>query len=80
MVNIPNPDKTSKEKTLKKHKVLVLDPATGTATFLYEVINLIRQSFLDRNDAGMWPGFVREHILPRLFGFELLMAPYAVTL
>ena len=27
----------------------------------------------------MWSGYVREHLLPRLFGFELLMAPYAVA-
>ena len=27
----------------------------------------------------MWPSYVREHLLPRLFGFELLMAPYAVA-
>ena len=30
-------------------------------------------------NAGMWSGFVREHLLPRIFGFELLMAPYAVA-
>ena len=78
-LNIPNPDRKSKEKTIKKHKVLLLDPATGTGTFLYEVINYIRRSFMERNDAGMWASYVREHILPRLFGFELLMAPYAVA-
>ena len=27
----------------------------------------------------MWPGYVAEHLLPRLFGFELLMAAYAVA-
>ena len=34
---------------------------------------------MERENAGMWPGYVREHLLPRLFGFELLMAPYAVA-
>lgn len=60
-------------------KVLVLDPAVGTATFLYAVIDLIRDHFMQSNNAGMWSGFVRDHLLPRLFGFELLMAPYAVA-
>ena len=29
--------------------------------------------------AGMWRGYVKEHLLPRLFGFELLMAAYAMA-
>jgi hypothetical protein len=62
-----------------QHKVLVLDPACGTATFLYHVINLIREDFMLRGNAGMWSGYVRDHLLPRIFGFELLMAPYAVA-
>lgn len=57
--------------------VLVLDPATGTGTFLYQVIELIRDQF--RDDSGNWSDYVREYLLPRLFGFELLVAPYAVA-
>jgi predicted helicase len=59
------------------HRVLILDPATGTGTFLYSVINHIYESF--RQNRGMWSSYVSEHLLPRLFGFELLMAPYAVA-
>ncbi|EQD35982.1 Adenine specific DNA methyltransferase, partial [mine drainage metagenome] len=55
----------------------ILDPATGTGTFLYAVIASIRAQF--EGNAGAWPGYVAEHLLPRLFGFELLMAPYAVA-
>jgi predicted helicase len=61
------------------HKVLILDPAVGTATFPYHVIDLIRNDFMEKGNAGMWSGYVREHLLPRIFGFELLMAPYAVA-
>jgi predicted helicase len=61
------------------HKVLVLDPAVGTATFLYAVIDLIRDEFMQRDDAGMWSGYVRDHLLDRIFGFEIMMAPYAVA-
>jgi predicted helicase len=63
--------------TGETHKVLVLDPATGTGTFLYGVINHIFETF--RRNRGMWSAYVSEHLLPRLFGFELLMAPYAVA-
>jgi predicted helicase len=63
--------------TTETHKVLILDPATGTGTFLHGVINHIYESF--KQNRGMWSSYVSEHLLPRLFGFELLMAPYAVA-
>jgi hypothetical protein len=68
-----------KEVEEESHRVLVLDPATGTGTFLFEVIEQIRERFERKHQAGLWPAYVHEHLLPRLFGFELLMAPYAVA-
>lgn len=59
------------------HKVQILDPATGTGTFLHGVVDQIYDTF--KANKGMWSGYVSEHLLPRLFGFELLMAPYAVA-
>ncbi|MGB9848861.1 MAG: type ISP restriction/modification enzyme [Moorellaceae bacterium] len=59
--------------------VFILDPATGTGTFLFFVIKLIRQRLEERGQLGAWDGYVAEHLLPRLFGFELLMAPYAIA-
>lgn len=64
-------------ETYEAHRLQILDPATGTGTFLYTVIHKIREHF--EGNAGAWPGYVAEHLLPRLFGFELLMAPYAVA-
>jgi predicted helicase len=68
-------------RTIKEesHRVLILDPAAGTGTFLFEVIERIREHFDRKHQAGLWPVYVHEHLLPRLFGFELLMAPYAVA-
>ena len=60
-------------------RVLILDPACGTGTFLYTVIDHIRDEFMRQGNAGMWSGYVRNHLLSRIFGFELLMAPYAVA-
>ncbi len=63
--------------TLETHRVQILDPATGTATFLHSVIDQIYDSF--KGNEGMWPGYVKDDLLPRITGFELLMAPYAVA-
>jgi len=66
-----------KPQGLTDENTLILDPATGTATFLYMVINEIHQAFAGQE--GMWNDYVAEKLLKRLFGFELLMAPYAVA-
>jgi hypothetical protein len=65
------------KSSLQTHKVQILDPATGTGTFLYYVIRQIYEKFKDNK--GMWSSYVSEHLLPRMFGFEILMAPYAVA-
>ena len=75
------PDRSKLLHTVSEErpKVLILDPACGTGTFLYAVMDFIRAEFMKRGDAGLWSAYVRDHLLPRLFGFELLMAPYAVA-
>ena len=59
------------------HKVQILDPATGTGTFLAEVIKQIHKKF--QGQQGIWSNYVDNHLLPRLNGFELLMASYAMA-
>ena len=66
-------------KVGEAHRVLVLDPACGTGSFLYAVIDHVREHYRNANLGGMWSGYVKKHLLPRLFGFELLMAPYAMA-
>jgi predicted helicase len=75
----PDRSKLLKVVAEERPKVLILDPACGTGTFLYTVMDFIRAEFMKRGDAGLWSAYVRDHLLPRLFGFELLMAPYAVA-
>lgn len=72
-------DKKGKAKMQEAPRVLILDPACGTGTFLATVITDIRTSFEERDAAGKWRPYVSEYVLPRLFGFELLVAPYAVA-
>ncbi len=66
-------------KHVKKrfHRVQILDPATGTGTFLAEVVNQIYDRYRDQQ--GIWQNYVEQHLLPRLNGFEILMASYAVA-
>ncbi|MEI8314401.1 MAG: type ISP restriction/modification enzyme [Verrucomicrobiota bacterium] len=64
-------------KGLADDNTLILDPATGTATFLYFVIDQIYQKFAKQK--GAWDGYVEKHLLNRIFGFELLVAPYAIA-
>ncbi len=59
------------------HKVQILDPATGTGTFLAEVVKLIHKKF--EGQQGIWSNYVETHLLQRLNGFELLMASYAMA-
>lgn len=71
--------KTGKEKNIQKeyHKVQVLDVATGTGTFLNEVIHHIYHDF--KGQEGRWEAYVKENLLPRLHGFELMMASYTIA-
>ena len=60
------------------HKVQILDPATGTGTFLAEVVKHIYNNNFSAMQ-GAWSGYVEEHLIPRLNGFELLMASYSMA-
>lgn len=59
------------------HKVQILDPATGTGTFLAEVVRHIHKKF--EGQQGIWSKYVTKDLIPRLNGFELLMASYAMA-
>lgn len=59
------------------HKLQVLDPATGTGTFLAEVIKHVHKKF--KGQTGIWSSYAENDLLPRLNGFELLMASYAMA-
>ena len=95
-------DTTSWREMAKRHRELkipegispsqafvqILDPATGTGTFLVEVIDLIHGSMVEKWEArghgekkiqALWNDYVPKHLLPRLHGYELLMAPYAIA-
>ncbi|KKQ06980.1 MAG: Adenine specific DNA methyltransferase [Parcubacteria group bacterium GW2011_GWB1_36_5] len=72
-------DKKGKVIKVQKeyHKVQILDVATGTGTFLNEVIKHIYKDFAGQE--GNWPSYVENNLLPRLHGFELMMASYTIA-
>jgi len=70
-------DVQGKKTEQEFHKVQILDPATGTGTFLAEVVKHIHKKF--EGQQGIWSNYVETHLLPRLNGFELLMASYAMA-
>ncbi|MEO6812824.1 MAG: type ISP restriction/modification enzyme, partial [Ginsengibacter sp.] len=65
------------EEEREVHKVQILDPATGTGTFLAEVVKHIYKNF--EGQQGIWSNYLENHLIPRLNGFELLMASYAMA-
>ena len=74
------------EDTKEVPAVQILDPATGTGTFLRQTILQIYDNFRAKHKGESedqikkaWNEYVPKHLLPRLNGFELMMAPYAVA-
>ncbi len=80
-VPIPTHDKRfsggMREIEQEVHRVQFLDPATGTGTFVAEAINQIYSKM--KGQQGLWNSYVENHLLPRINGFELLMASYAMA-
>lgn len=84
-VDLKIPEGTSADQAF----VQILDPATGTGTFLVEVIEVVHATMVEkwRNDGirsekrltALWNEYVPQHLLPRLHGYELMMAPYAIA-
>ena len=98
----PLTDEPGEKQTIGPDEMFVqiLDPATGTATFLVEVIDVIYKHLKDKwaksglTAMPVLPGVTTDHckqfteywnlyvpaaLLPRLHGYELMMAPYAIA-
>jgi hypothetical protein len=86
----PLTDEPGEKRTISPDEpfVQILDPATGTATFLVEVIDVIyntmaakwtQQGKNAKAIDSLWNDYVPKHLLPRLHAYELMMAPYAIA-
>jgi len=83
-------DAPSEQRTISPDEpfVKIFDPATGTATFLVEIIDVIyatlkikwkSQGLTEVQQIDAWNNYVPKDLLPRLYAFELMMAPYAIA-
>ena len=72
--------------------VCILDPAVGTGTFLFSCIEVIERTMKDKwcrelgkkswNDPEIlarWRDYVPKYLVPRLYGYEIMMAPYTIA-
>ena len=100
----PKTDEPGCQETISPDEffIQVLDPATGTATFLVEVIDVIYKHLKEKwEEFGLaampripnppsnshppqtledyWNHYVLLCLLPRVHGYELMMAPYAIA-
>jgi hypothetical protein len=86
----PLTDDPNESRTISENEpfVQILDPATGTATFLVEVIDVIfhalsskwkSQGLSEAERLAAWNEYVPKHLLSRIHAFELMMAPYAIA-
>ncbi len=77
--NLPNGLADTTKLENQTHKVQILDPAVGTGTFLSAVIRNIYLQLKDNGQIGRWSTYVLHDLLPRIHGFELMMAPYTIA-
>ena len=71
--------KLNKPDGLADDNTLILDPATGTGGFLLAVLDHIREYVTTNYGTGDWNQYVNAELVKRLFGFELLVAPYTIA-
>jgi hypothetical protein len=59
--------------------VYVLDPCTGTGAYVAEVLRLIAERLREQGEDALLGQDVKRAALTRVFGFELLPAPFVVA-
>ena len=64
---------------LADDNALILDPATGTGGFLLSVLDHIREYVTGTYGTGEWTQYINAQLVRRIFGFELLVAPYTIA-
>ena len=72
--------KLNKPDGLADDSALILDPATGTGGFLLAVLNHISEYIITTYGTGEWNRYINDaQLVQRLFGFEILVAPYTIA-
>jgi hypothetical protein len=64
---------------LAADNVYVLDPCTGTGSYLAEVLRVIAANLEERGLGGLKGAMVKKAAIERVFGFEIMPAPFVVA-
>jgi predicted helicase len=64
---------------LADDQVYVLDPAAGTGSYLVEVAKTIHRTLKEQGHGSLAAARVKKALCTRIFGFEILPAPYVVA-
>ena len=59
--------------------VSMIDPATGTGTYLMEWLRVARESYVAGHGEKGWPEHFGQVVAPAMHAFEYSVAPYAVA-
>jgi hypothetical protein len=68
-----------KKGGLADSSVRLLDPATGTATFLARAYRQVYETMRQNGDAGLWLDRARNYLAKHFYGFERLPAAYTLA-
>ncbi len=71
-------DRLKKPKGFSESSVITLDPAVGTGTYLLGIIDHALQRIANEQGKGAVPGHATQ-LGQNIFGFEIMVGPYAVT-
>jgi hypothetical protein len=64
---------------LADKNVYVLDPCCGTGSYLVEVLDRIHRTLKERGEDALTASDLKEAAQKRVFGFEILPAPFVVS-
>lgn len=64
---------------LADESVYVLDPCTGTGSYLVEVLKRVQKTFEEKGEDALVAQDLKRAATERVFGFELLPAPFVVA-
>ncbi len=69
----------NKLEGLADESVRLLDPATGTGTFLARAYRQVKDTMTENGDGGTWPDRAKDHVAVHFNGFERLPAAYTLA-
>ncbi len=64
---------------LADQSVIVLDPCCGTGSYVVEVLRRIEKTLIEKGKTALTANAVKKAAMERVFGFEIMPAPYVIS-